>query len=214
VGFGTEAIHLRPDSAARLPGFYLGFYGFVQRYPYEPPKEIHSDKIRFFSFHEHLEQNENTWLMLCAQDLSSQVNVRICRRNIAGNKEYYKTAPLFLQKLNGLIKRHKPNLWNDKAKAAQMDNDATAVPYVTFYVEYYPEQDYAQDNEYYIHNYGDATPMEIIDVVFNPTEYQGYIHFTKGTPVSFHSKCKVLGQRSDTVQQFREPSQRSVPRFF
>ena len=32
--------------------------------------------------------------------------------------------------------------------------------------------------------------------------------------VSFHSKCKVLGQRSDTVQQFREPSQRSVPRFF
>ncbi len=32
--------------------------------------------------------------------------------------------------------------------------------------------------------------------------------------VSFHSKCKVLGQRSDTVQQFREPGQRSVPRFF
>lgn len=40
-----------------------------------------------------------------------------------------------------------------------MDNDATAVPYVTFYVEYYPEQDDAPDNEYYIHNYGDATPM-------------------------------------------------------
>ena len=60
-----------------------------------------------------------------------------------------------------------------------MDNDATAVPYVTFYVEYYPEQDDAPDNEYYIHNYGDATPMEVIDVVFNPTEYQGYIHFKK-----------------------------------
>ena len=151
----------------------------VQRYPYEPPKEVHSDKIRFFSFHEHLEQNENTWLMLCAQDLSSQVNVRICRGNIAGNKEYYKTAPLFLQKLNGLIKRHKPNLWNDKAKAAQMDNDATAVPYATFYVEYYPEQDDAPDNEYYIDNYGDATPMEVIDVMFNPTECQEYIHFKK-----------------------------------
>ena len=38
------------------------------------------------------------------------------------------------------------------------------------------------------------------------TVYNGY--------VSFHSKCKVLGQRSDTVQQFREPGQRSVPRFF
>ena len=35
-----------------------------------------------------------------------------------------------------------------------------------------------------------------------------------GNGVSFHSKCKVLGQRSDTVQQFREPGQRSVPRFF
>lgn len=151
----------------------------VQHYPYEPPKEVHSDKIRFFSFHEHLEQNENTWLVLCAQDLSSQVNVRICRGNIAGNKEYYKTAPLFLQKLNGLIKRHKPNLWNDKAKAAQMDNDATAVPYATFYVEYYPEQDDAPDNEYYIDNYGDATPMEVIDVMFNPTECQEYIHFKK-----------------------------------
>ena len=37
---------------------------------------------------------------------------------------------------------------------------------------------------------------------------------TLNIPVSFHSKCKVLGQRSDTVQQFREPGQRSVPRFF
>ena len=37
---------------------------------------------------------------------------------------------------------------------------------------------------------------------------------TLSIPVSFHSKCKVLGQRSDTVQQFREPGQRSVPRFF
>ena len=36
----------------------------------------------------------------------------------------------------------------------------------------------------------------------------------KSLIVSFHSKCKVLGQRSDTVQQFREPGQRSVPRFF
>ena len=36
----------------------------------------------------------------------------------------------------------------------------------------------------------------------------------KSSTVSFHSKCKVLGQRSDTVQQFREPGQRSVPRFF
>ena len=32
--------------------------------------------------------------------------------------------------------------------------------------------------------------------------------------VSFHSKCKVWGQRSDTVQQFKEPGQRSVPRIF
>ena len=37
---------------------------------------------------------------------------------------------------------------------------------------------------------------------------------TLNIPVSFRSKCKVLGQRSDTVQQFREPGQRSVPRFF
>ena len=36
----------------------------------------------------------------------------------------------------------------------------------------------------------------------------------RASTVSFHSKCKVLGQRSDTVQQFREPGQRSVPRFF
>ena len=32
--------------------------------------------------------------------------------------------------------------------------------------------------------------------------------------VSFHSKCKVWGQRTDTVQQFKEPGQRSVPRIF
>ena len=36
----------------------------------------------------------------------------------------------------------------------------------------------------------------------------------KNRPVSFHSKCKVWGQRTDTVQQFKEPSQRSVPRIF
>ena len=39
-------------------------------------------------------------------------------------------------------------------------------------------------------------------------------NFSQARFVSFHSKCKVLGQRSDTVQQFREPGQRSVPRFF
>ena len=32
--------------------------------------------------------------------------------------------------------------------------------------------------------------------------------------VSFHSKCKVWGQRTDTVQQFKEPGQRSVPQIF
>ena len=32
--------------------------------------------------------------------------------------------------------------------------------------------------------------------------------------VSFHFKCKVWGQRTDTVQQFKEPGQRSVPRIF
>ena len=32
--------------------------------------------------------------------------------------------------------------------------------------------------------------------------------------VSFHSKCKVWGQRTDTVQQFKEPGKRSVPRIF
>ena len=32
--------------------------------------------------------------------------------------------------------------------------------------------------------------------------------------VSFHSKCKVWGQCSDMVQQFKEPCQRSVPRIF
>ena len=52
-----------------------------------------------------------------------------------------------------------------------MDNDATAVPYVTFYVEYYPEQDDAPDNEYYIHNYGDATPMEIYILRRNSSRY-------------------------------------------
>ena len=36
----------------------------------------------------------------------------------------------------------------------------------------------------------------------------------KVTIVSFHSKCKVWGQRTDTVQQFKEPGQRSVPRIF
>ena len=35
-----------------------------------------------------------------------------------------------------------------------------------------------------------------------------------GSVVSFHSKCKVWGQRTDTVQQFKEPGQRSVPRIF
>ena len=34
------------------------------------------------------------------------------------------------------------------------------------------------------------------------------------TIVSFHSKCKVWGQRTDTVQQFKEPGQRSVPQIF
>ena len=37
---------------------------------------------------------------------------------------------------------------------------------------------------------------------------------TLNIPVSFHSKCKVWGQRTDTVQQFKEPGQRSVPRIF
>ena len=32
--------------------------------------------------------------------------------------------------------------------------------------------------------------------------------------VSFHSKCKVWGQCTDTVQQFKEPGQRSVPQIF
>ena len=34
------------------------------------------------------------------------------------------------------------------------------------------------------------------------------------THVSFHSKCKVWGQCTDTVQQFKEPGQRSVPQIF
>ena len=32
--------------------------------------------------------------------------------------------------------------------------------------------------------------------------------------VSFHSKCKVWGQRPDTVRQFKEPCQCGVPRIF
>ena len=38
--------------------------------------------------------------------------------------------------------------------------------------------------------------------------------YDDGVYVSFHSKCKVWGQRTDTVQQFKEPGQRSVPRIF
>ena len=37
---------------------------------------------------------------------------------------------------------------------------------------------------------------------------------TLNIPVSFHSKCKVWGQCTDTVQQFKEPGQRSVPQIF
>ena len=40
------------------------------------------------------------------------------------------------------------------------------------------------------------------------------IHVKGQKYVSFHSKCKVWGQRTDTVQQFKEPGQRSVPRIF
>ena len=36
----------------------------------------------------------------------------------------------------------------------------------------------------------------------------------RASTVSFHSKCKVWGQRTDTVQQFKEPGQSSVPRVF
>ena len=42
----------------------------------------------------------------------------------------------------------------------------------------------------------------------------GQAGILSGNDVSFHSKCKVWGQRTDTVQQFKEPGQRSVPRIF
>ena len=64
---------------------------------------------------------------------------------------------------------------------------STASPYKFAKDVYLSIKDDAQDNEYYIHNYGDATPMEIIDVVFNPTEYQGYIHFKKELLALFES---------------------------
>jgi len=34
---------------------------------------------------------------------------------------------------------------------------------------------------------------------------------TLSIPVSFHSKCKVLGKHSDTVQHFKGPCRRSFP---
>ena len=67
-----------------------------------------------------------------------------------------------------------------------------------------------------IYSYQTYTFQSFIGYVLNRFKRLSPLLFFWATVmfVSFHSKCKVLGQRSDTVQQFREPGQRSVPRVF